>query len=339
MSAKPRYPWLAAMVFMVALAGESCYACHKCKQTPCALVAPPAPAFECVTEMVPCTVMKTKTRVDLVPVCTKTVMETKLELTYDEQVRTVCKPMFDTVFMNRCYTVCRPVCETTMVCRPYRVCRPVTTSRQVTEYCLKPYTELITVPAKTRCGECGHAAGGCTCKTVARTCYKRVPVVREVTETHMVSEIQTQMVPETRWRMVAEQRVEQVPVTTCRLVPHTVRVKVPRLVSKCVPKTLVYKKAVLTCEEIPVIVYRPVLKMVPVIEASPQAIPSSQGVTVPSGQAGAMAPGTQPTVGAAKTSVGHERTAKPVAATASVAPARGSERADSPPPRITRSRT
>ena len=152
MSAKPRCPWLAAMVFMVALAGESCHACHKCKQTPCALVAPPAPAFECVTEMVPCTVMKTKTRVDLVPVCTRTVMETKLELTYDEQVRTACKPMFDTVFQTRCYTVCRPVCETTMVCQPYRVCRPVTTTKQVTEYCLKPYTELTTVPVKTKCG-------------------------------------------------------------------------------------------------------------------------------------------------------------------------------------------
>ena len=45
--------------------------------------------------------------------------------------------------------------------------------------------------------------------TVARTCYKRVPVVREVTETHMVAEVQTRMVPVVHWRMVTEQKTEQ----------------------------------------------------------------------------------------------------------------------------------
>jgi hypothetical protein len=294
MSVRPN--WLAAALLTVSLAGETALACHTCKQTPCVMTPPPAPAFECVTEMVPFTISKTKTRVDLVPVCTKTIMETKIDTVYDEQVRTVCKPVYDTVFVDRCITVCRPVCETTMVCQPYRVCRPVTTTRQVTEYCLKPYTELVVVPVKTRCGQCGHSGGGCTCRTMARTCYKQVPVVREVTETHIVTEVHSQMVPVVHWRTVAEQRVEKVPVTTCRMVNETVRVRVPRLVFRCVPKTLVYKTAVLTCEEIPVTVYRPVVKMVPVVVPSSQVMPTSQSVAAtPSAQAEALSPVSPPT--------------------------------------------
>lgn len=281
------------MVLAVSLAGQNALACHACKQTPC-ILAPPAPAFECVTEMVPCTVMKTRTRVDLVPVCTKTVAETKIDIVYDEQIRPVCRPVFDTVFLTRCYTVCRPVCETTMVCQPYTVCRPVTTTRQVTEYCLKPYTELITVPVKDRCGRCGPGAGSCTCKTVARTCYVRVPVVREVTETCMVTEVQNRMVPVVHWHMVPEQRVEKYPVTVARMVNETVRVRVPRMVTRCVPKTLVYKTAVVTCEEIPVTVYRPVVKMVPVVAPCPQAVPTPQAIPAPSGQLGATAPRPTP---------------------------------------------
>jgi YTV len=280
MRAKPRYAWTAAVAFTAFLTGQTVLACHICKQTPC-VIASPAPAFECVTEMVPFTVMKTKTRVDLVPSCTKTVMETKIDTVYDEQIREVCKPVFDTIFVTRCTTVCRPTCETIMVCQPYTVCRPVTATRQVTEFCMKPYTELITVPVKTKCGLCGHPGGGCTCKTVARTCYRRVPVVREVIETHMETEVQSRMVPVVRWRLVSEQRLEQVPLTTCRLVNQTIRVRVPRLVFKCVPKTLVYKTAVLSCEEIPVTVYRPVVKMVPVVVPSSQLLtPSSQSGTV-----------------------------------------------------------
>ena len=82
--------------------------------------------------------------------------------------------------------------------------------------------------------------------TLARTCYKRVPVVREVTETCMVTEVHSQMVPQVHWRTVSEQRIEKAPVTTCRMVSETVRVRVPRLVFNCVPKTLVYKTAVLS---------------------------------------------------------------------------------------------
>ena len=278
--------WLAAPVLLVSLGGETVIACHVCKQTPCVLTPAPAPAFECVTEMVPFTVMKTKTRVDLVPAYTKTVMKTKLETVYDEQTRNVCKPVFDTVFETRCVTVCRPVCETTMECQPFRVCRPVTTTRQVTEYCLRPFTELVTVPVKTKCSRCGHTEGGCTCQTVARTCYKRVPLVREVPETHMVTEVQNQIVPVVHWRMVTEQRIEKVPVTICRMVNEVVRIRVPRLVVECEPTTLIYKRAVLTCEEIPVTVYRPVVKMVPVVQPCPQIMPSSQGKVTTSGLAG-----------------------------------------------------
>ena len=274
---KIRSWWLVAGVMAGSLCAEAALACHICKQTPCVFAPVPEPAFECVTEMVPCTVMKTKTRVDLVPACTKTVMKTKLETVYDEQTRTICKPVFDTVYQTRCVTVCRPVCETTMVCQPVRVCRPVTTTRQVTECCLRPFTELVIVPVKTKCSRCGHLGGGCTCQTVARTCYKPVPVVREVTETRMVTEVSSQMVPVVHWRMVPEQTIEKVPVTICRMVTEVVRIRVPRLVVKCEPQTLVYKQAVLTCEEIPVTVYRPVVRMVPVVGPSPQLMPSSQG--------------------------------------------------------------
>src|SRR2546423_385603 len=91
--------------------------------------------------------------------------------------------------------------------------------------------------------------------------------------------------------MVSEQRVEKVSMTTCRMVNETVRVRVPRLVFQCVPKTLVYKTAVLTCEEIPVTVYRPMVKMVPVILPSSQAMPTSQsGAATPSGRVQALTP-------------------------------------------------
>src|SRR5262249_48946270 len=77
----------------------------------------------------------------------------------------------------------------------------------------------------------------------------------------------------------------------CRLVPQTVRVRVPRLVTQCVPKTLVYKTAVLSCEEIPVTVYRPVIKKVPVVVPSTQVMPTSQSAApIASGQAEGVAP-------------------------------------------------
>jgi hypothetical protein len=277
--------WLPAVVVAVLLTTETVRGCPTCGQAPCVIVPAPVPAFTCVTEMVPITIMKTKTNVDLVPVCTKTVMETKIDTVYDEQTQNVCKVLFDTVFETHCTTVCRPVCETTMVCQSYTVCRPVTTTDYVTEYCLKAYTELVPATCGITCGRVGSHGGG-YCNAVARTCYKRVPVVREVTRTNLVTEIHTQMVPTVRWRTVAEQKVERVPVTSCRIVNDVVRIKVPRLVFRYEPKTFVYKTAVLTCEEIPVTVYRPVVKMVPVVEPSPQAMPTSQASANASDQAG-----------------------------------------------------
>jgi hypothetical protein len=276
MSVRPT--WLPAAVLAVSLAGTTAFACDTCKQTPCVL-AQPAPQFKCVTEMVPVTVMKTKTTVDLVPVCTKTVMKTKIDIVYDEQTTNLCKKVVDTVFEDRAVTVCRPICETTMVCQSYRVCRPVTTTRCVTDYRLEVATEAVPTNAK-----CGHPPGGCSCKTAVRICTRRVPVVREVTETHYVTEVETQMVPVVQWRTVTEQTLQKVPVTTCRTVNEVVRVRVPRLVFRSEPKTVVYKTAVLSCAEIPVTVYRPVMRIVPVVEASGQLMPSSQegsGLTEP----------------------------------------------------------
>jgi hypothetical protein len=274
-------PWprgLLASILAVLLAGETVFACDTCRQTPCVITTQPAPKFTYVTEMVPFTVMKTKTTVDLVPVCTETIFQTKIDTVYDEQIMNVCKPVFDTVFHERNVTICRPVSETTMVCQPYRVCRPVTTTQQVVEYDLNVRTERVVVTGKAHCG---HSGGSCTCNTMVRTCVERVPVVREITKTNWVTEMHTQMVPVVHCRMETEQRVEKVPVTVCRMVNQVVRVQVPRLVFRNEPKTVVYKTAVLTCTEVPVTVYRPVTKTVPIVEPSPQAIPSSQGGVSP----------------------------------------------------------
>ena len=132
--------------------------------------------------MVPCTVMRTRTNVEFVPAYSKTVMQTKFVTENDVQTVPTCKQVFDTVFKTKCVTVCRPVVESTMECQQYCTFRCVTTTRQVTEYCTKAYTELVTVPVKDKCSRCGHKDGGCTCRTVARTCYKKVPVTREVCE-------------------------------------------------------------------------------------------------------------------------------------------------------------
>jgi hypothetical protein len=90
--------------------------------------------------------------------------------------------------------------------------------------------------------------------------------------------------------MVTEQRVEKVPVTKCRMLNEVVRVRVPRLVVNCEPQTLVYKKAVVTCEEIPVMVYRPVVKMVPVVQSSSQVMSTSQGQATAPGPVGPSLP-------------------------------------------------
>jgi hypothetical protein len=267
---------LAAALLAVSLAGRAVSACDTCKQTPCVI----APQYTSVIEMVPVTVTKTKTTVDLVPVCTKTVMKTKIDTVYEVQTANVCKRVFETKFVDNPVTFCRPVCETSTESQTVRVCRPVTTTRCVTDYRVKLVAETVPVTPK-----CGHPADTCGCnKTTTRICTKRVPVTREVTETHYVSELQTQTVAVAHWRMVTEQRFEKVPVATCRTVNETVRFNVPKLVFRSVPETLVYKTAVVTCTEIPVTVYRPEMKMVPVIEPSGQLMPSSQAGETPSMQ-------------------------------------------------------
>jgi hypothetical protein len=306
-----------ALFWLGLLVGQPALACHVCKQSPC-VVAPPEPTYECMIENVPVTVMKTKTKVDLIPVRTKTILETRLETTYVDQKRTICWPSYETRFVPRTYTVLKPVYETIMVPQPVKLCRPVQTTREVIEYCLKPYTELVPVPVKAPCGSCGHA-GGCSCRAVARTCYRMVPVVRTVTETTMVTEIQTQLVPLVQCRMVAEQRTEQVPITTRTMKTEVVAFKVPVIKSVSVPKTLVYKKAVVSCVQIPVTVYRPEMRMVPVVPVadptpqalpSPQANPSSQALqtlpappvapAVPASQSAASPPLTVPLTETAK---------------------------------------
>ena len=91
------------------------------------------------------------------------------------------------------------------------------------------------------------------------------------------------MVPVVRWHMVTEQKTEQVPVTVCRMVNQVIYVKVPRMVIHCEPKQLIYKTAVLTCEEVPVTVYRPVTRMVPVVFSSGQSLAQRPGRSRPVG--------------------------------------------------------
>ena len=50
-------------VLAVAMTSQTASACHMCKQNPCVLVAP-QPAYQCVTEMVPYTVMKNHWRTE-----------------------------------------------------------------------------------------------------------------------------------------------------------------------------------------------------------------------------------------------------------------------------------
>ena len=193
-----------AMATAIALlsGGSSALACHKCQKTPCVLVA--APAVQCVTEMVPQTVYRTRTRMESRPVV-ETVMARVAETHYVERPRTICKPVFETSSVQRTVITCRPVTETTMVSQVVNVCRPVQSTQQVTEYVYQPTTQMVTVPARVpTCGKCGKMSYACGCITVAQTCYTPVATVRDVVVTQMVSEQQTQQVPVTTVRMVQE---------------------------------------------------------------------------------------------------------------------------------------
>lgn len=274
---------IAAAAF--GLVGEAS-ACSRCRRTPCVYVAP-APAVECVTEMVPYTVMRTRTRIDFQPV-TETIMVREPHTTYVERQRVVCRPVYDTTYVERVVSICKPVFDTDMVTQTVAVCKPVTETHQVTEYCLQPTTQYVSVPVRSgRCGHCGQAAPSCGCKTVAQTCYTRVPVVRDVTTTRLVRECETRQVPVTKCRLVREEKVVKVPVTSCRMVQETVTEKIPCTTWTCAPKTVTRQVPVPVCETVPVTCYRPVTRMVACAPAAPLA--AAQAAPAPSGQAGASA--------------------------------------------------
>ena len=101
---------LAAMAAV--MLSQPAWACHKCKQNPCVMVA--QPAYECVTEMVPYTVVKNQWHTEY-ETCTKTVMVREPVTNYVERQRVVCKPVYDTIEVPCQRVVCKPIHETDYV--------------------------------------------------------------------------------------------------------------------------------------------------------------------------------------------------------------------------------
>ena len=272
-------------VMAVALTSQTASACHMCKQNPCVM---PQPAYQCVTEMVPYTVYKTKWHTEY-ETCTKTVMVREPVTNYVERQRVVCKPVYDTIEVPRQRVVCKPIHETDYVTQTYTVCKPVQTTQQVTSYCMQPTTQLVTVPTGHKCGLCHKDP--CGCKTVACTTYTRVPVVKDVVCTTMVPETHTRQVPITRTRYVQEVVNDVQKITKCRMVQEVVTQKVPCVTWTCVPKTVTKQIPHRVCEQVAVTCYKPVTRMVPctyasapAVEATPsmQAAPSGQMTPAPS---------------------------------------------------------
>jgi hypothetical protein len=241
--------FLAAVAVAVVAGPGVAEACHKCGRTPCVMAPAPMPAVQCVTEMVPYTVNRMVTRTAYQEV-TETIMVPEVNMTYVERQRVVCKPVFDRTTVPRTVTVCRPE----------------TTTQQVTEICMQPTTQLVTVPVVAhKCGHCGKTAPACGCATVAQTCYTPVPVVRDVQVT----------------RMVPETRTVEVPLVTCRMVQEVVTDRIPIPNVRCVPKQVTRRIPYPVCEMVTETCYRPVTRMVPVTcaapaYAAPQAAPTSQ---------------------------------------------------------------
>lgn len=264
-------------VAVLTLAPGTASACHQCRQNPCVLVAP-RPAYQCVTDLVPYTVMQNRTRVEFRDV-TETIMRQVPETTWTECQRLVCRTVFDTTMTKRQIVICKPVYDTTYVNETVTVCRPVQSVRQVTDYCLRPTTKYVSVVTGKKCGLCGHAKPACGCQTLALTCYTPVPVVRDVIETRMVPEVQTRQVPVTHCRLVQEVKVVDVPHVTCRNVQEVVTDRIPHTTWRCVPDQITRKVPHPVCEAVPVTLYRPVTRMVPCAPATypaPQAAPSGQ---------------------------------------------------------------
>jgi YTV len=253
-------------------------ACHTCQKTPCVLAPVALPAYQCVTEMVPYTVYKQRKRIEFETV-TETIMVKVPDTTYVERQRCVKKPVWDTQYVQRQVSFCRPVSETTIVDQQYTVCKPVSTTRQVTEYCMQPSTSLVTVPVVAK--KCGHVVA-CGCQTVAQTTYTPVPVVKDVVETHLVSETLTRKVPVSTTHLVRETKVETVPIRTCRIVPEIVTDRIPVTTFHCEPKTITRQIPHPVCETVAETCYRAVKRMVPVVYApapAPAPAPSSQAAS------------------------------------------------------------
>jgi hypothetical protein len=290
---------LAALA--VATVSQTALACHTCRQNPCVMPAP-QPAYQCVTEMVPYTVMKNRWRTEYETV-TKTVMAREPVTNYTERQRVVCKPVYDTIEVPCQRVVCKPIHETDYVTRTYTVCKPVQTTKQVTSYCMQPTTTYMTVPTGRRCGLCQKDP--CGCKTVACTTYTKVPVVKDVVCTTMVPETQTRQVPVHRTRYVQEVVNDVKRITKCRMVQEVVTEKVPCTTWVCVPKTVTKQIPHRVCEQVAVTCYKPVRRMVPCVAAAPavEVAPSMQAAPAPSMQA-APAPTMQSAPAAAPTKQG-----------------------------------
>jgi hypothetical protein len=290
--------------------GQSATACFLCHRTPC-VFEPCQPAYECVTDLIPYTVMKTRLRIDYQPV-QKTVMVRQPIMQTVERQRVVCRPVYDTTFIEQRYLVQHPVTQTTYVDQTVTVCRPVTTTRQVAVTCMQPISHVVTVPAMT-CQHCGlgllcgrrHGmpCGGMTasgCVNVIQTCYQPTTVIRDVIETQMVTDVQTRKVPVITCQMVTDERVRQIPIRHCRMVQEVVVDRRQICVGwQCVPKTITRMIPIKTCETVPVTCYKRVHRLVavcptftPIVAATallagPSAqssTPSAQEVAAPAGQ-------------------------------------------------------
>ena len=278
--------FLMASVALLAFA-ETASACHTCRKTPCVLAPAPAPAYQCVTEMVPYTVYRQRKRIEFQDV-TETIMVRVPTTTFVERQRTICKPVWDTTYEQRVINVCKPVTETSVVNQEFAVCKPVTTTRQVTEYCMQPTTTLVTVPVAQKCGLCGKVKPACGCAVVAQTCYTPVPVVRDVVETHLVKEIQTRPISVFTTHLERETKVINVPIRHCRMVSEVVTERCPVTTFHCEPKTITRKVPYPVCETVAETCYRPVQRLVAVAPAvvapAPQAAPTPTEQAAPSKQ-------------------------------------------------------
>ncbi|MHC5538733.1 hypothetical protein ACYOEI_10965 [Singulisphaera rosea] len=273
----------AALGMALAMVPGTSSACTKCHQVPCSYVPAPAPAYQCVTEMVPYQVCRIVPRVQWQSI-SETVMERVCDTTFIDRPRVVCRPVYSTTYVQQCVTACRPVTETFYVNQCVTVCRPVTSVQQVTEYCMQTAIQYVSVPVKSHgCGLC-HKPTPCGCATVAQTVCTPVPVVRNVCVTQYVPEVQTRQIPVTRTRMVPETKTISVPVVSCRMVSEVVTDKIPVTTFRCVPRTITRQVPITTCERVVETCYRPVTRMVPVCPApapvptyaAPQAVPSMQ---------------------------------------------------------------